>query len=192
MALTHGVSCRFPADPNSSSPPNFRADARPPRGDAQGNFRVIGDVESKFLPTQNVDVYWVYCWLEEFEDLEGQDMIEAKNKCVPGGVNLIGLLKKTSDWASSDVSKHIRTCSNISQSACFRELQYPSWPLLSPSRNNATWPTTMITGGVPKGNPESPKVWFTMTFQIVCPSMVKTPLYLVSMIYPWFIHHFEI
>jgi len=49
------------------------------------------------------------------EDLEGQDMIEAKNKCVPGGtVNLIGLFR-TSDWASSDVSKHIRTCSNISQ-----------------------------------------------------------------------------
>ena len=74
------------------------------------------------------------------------------------------VLFRTSDWASSDVSKHIRTCSNISQktiknppSACFRELQYPSWPLLSPWRNNATWPTTMITlgpegeSGIPQG-----------------------------------------
>ena len=160
-------------NPNSSSPPSGLT--RDLRAGTLRVFRVIGDVESRFLPTQNV------CLLMSIVDWKiWKDKTWLKPKTSASLVgrwiwlgcfeHLIGHLQ-----TSQNIFGPVQTSVKRPAKCMFqKKWQYPSWPQHGQQR----WWLW-----VPTGNPESPKVWFTITFQIVCPSMVKTPWSLISCIH---------
>lgn len=174
-------------NPNSSSPPSGLT--RDLRAGTLRVFRVIGDVESRFLPTQNV------CLLMSIVDWKiWKDKTWLKPKTSASLVgrwiwlgcfeHLIGHLQ-----TSQNIFGPVQTSVKRPAKCMFqKKWQYPSWPLLSPWRNNATWPTTMMTLG-PHGESGIPQGLVYYYVPNSLPVDGKNSL-VPDILYPWFIDHF--